>query len=147
MLCAHLIKPFEDGRGVCGFSAAAGPEGKRSLLRAAKAFIATRRYHPLKLMEDNIAIIGVHLGHLDARSAVLAKELDELFRLYGAGKIKPIIGKTFALEEAAAAHRYIQPAERRQGGAASGLAAVVAYKLAALLLRANHFWFIQYLPR
>lgn len=92
---------------IYGFSAAAGPEGKRSLWRAAKAFIATRRYHPLKLMESNTAIIGVHLGHLDARSAVLAKELDELFRLYGAGKIKPIIGKTFTLEEAAAAHRYI----------------------------------------
>lgn len=49
----------------------------------------------------------MHLGHLDARSAVLAKELDEPFRLYGAGKIKPIISKTFALEEAAAAHSYI----------------------------------------
>lgn len=92
---------------VYGFSAAAGPEGKPSLLRAAKAYIATRRYHPLKLMDSNTAIIGVQMGHLDARRAVLAKELDEVFQLYGAGKIKPIIGKTFALEEAAAAHRYV----------------------------------------
>lgn len=92
---------------IYGFSAAAGPEGKRSLWRAAKAFIATRRYHPLKLMQENTAIIGVHLGHLDARSVVLAKELDELFRLYSAGKIKPVISKIFPLEEAAAAHRYI----------------------------------------
>lgn len=92
---------------IFGFSAAAGPDGRRSLWRAAKAYVATRRFHPLKLMADNRAIIGVHLGHLDARSAVLAKELDELFRLYSAGKIKPVIGKTFPLEEAAAAHRYI----------------------------------------
>lgn len=91
---------------IYGFSSAAGPEGKPSLLRAAKAFLATRRYHPLKLMQENTAIIGVHLGHLDARGAVLAKELAEVFRLYSVGKIKPIIGKTFALEEAAA-HRYI----------------------------------------
>jgi NADPH:quinone reductase-like Zn-dependent oxidoreductase len=92
---------------VFGFSAAAGPDGKRSLWRAAKAYIATRRFHPLKLMGDNTAIIGVHLGHLETRSAILAKELDELFWLYSAGKIKPLIGKTFPLEEAAAAHRYI----------------------------------------
>ena len=58
-------------------------------------------------MSDNIAVIGVHLGRLESRSAILAKELDELFRLYSVGKIKPLIGKTFPLEEAAAAHRYI----------------------------------------
>ena len=49
------------------------------LAGVAKAYVATRRYHPMKLMQENTAIIGVHLGHLDARSAVLAKELDELF--------------------------------------------------------------------
>jgi NADPH:quinone reductase-like Zn-dependent oxidoreductase len=93
---------------IYGFSAAAGPEGKRSLWRAGKAYVATRRYHPLKLMADNTTIIGVHLGHLgETRGAILAKELDELFRLYSAGKIKPVIAKTFPLEEAAAAHRYI----------------------------------------
>jgi NADPH:quinone reductase-like Zn-dependent oxidoreductase len=96
---------------IYGFSSAAGPEGKRSLWRAAKAYVATRRYHPLKLMADNTAVIGVHLGHLETRSAILAKELDELFQLYSAGKIKPVIGKTFPLEEAAAAHRYIHSAQ------------------------------------
>jgi NADPH:quinone reductase-like Zn-dependent oxidoreductase len=97
---------------IFGFSAAAGADGKRNLWRAAKAYVATRRrYHPLKLMSDNTAIIGVHLGHLETRSAILAKELDELFRLYTAGKIKPVIGKTFPLEEAAATHRYIHGAQ------------------------------------
>src|SRR5215831_13000789 len=97
---------------IFGFSAAAGPDGKRNLWRAAKAYVATRRYHPLKLMSDNTAIIGVHLGHLgEIRGTTLANELDELFRLYSAGKIKPVIAKTFPLEEAAAAHRYIH---RRQ---------------------------------
>src|SRR5215468_4820686 len=58
---------------IFGFSAAAGPEGKRNLWRAAKAYVTTRRYHPLKLMSDNTAIIGVHLGHLETRSAILAR--------------------------------------------------------------------------
>jgi len=96
---------------VFGFSAAARPDGKRNLWRAAKAYVATRRFHPLKLMSDNTAIIGVHLGHLETRNAILAKELDELFRLYSAGKIKPVIGKTYPLEEAAAAHRYIHSSQ------------------------------------
>ena len=58
-------------------------------------------------MRDNTAIIGVHLGRLGSRGAILAKELGELFGLYSAGKIKPVIGKMFPLEQAAAAHRYI----------------------------------------
>jgi NADPH:quinone reductase-like Zn-dependent oxidoreductase len=92
---------------VYGFSAAAGPEGKRSLLRGAKALAQTPRFHPLKLMEKNIAVIGVNLGRMQARGALLRSEMGELFRMYVEGKIKPVIGKTFPLAEAAAAHRYI----------------------------------------
>ncbi len=92
---------------VYGFSAAAGGEGKKSLARAGKAFLQTARFHPLKLMQRNLAIIGVNLGGLRSRGAVLRGELDEIFRMYSAGQIKPVIGKTFPLTEAAAAHRYI----------------------------------------
>jgi NADPH:quinone reductase-like Zn-dependent oxidoreductase len=92
---------------VYGFSAAAGPSGKRSLLRALRALIATPRFHPLTMMSKNAAVIGVNLGNLRSRSALLRSELDELFRLYGAGKVKPVISKTFPLEQGAAAHQYI----------------------------------------
>ena len=92
---------------VYGFSAAAGPSGKRSLWRAAKAFAQTPRFHPLKLMERNIAVIGVHLGHMPDRIGLMQAQLGEIFRMYAAGQIKPVIGKTFPLNEAAAAHRYI----------------------------------------
>jgi len=90
-----------------GFSSTAGPEGKKSLMRAGMALLQTPRFHPLKLMASNIAVIGVNLGRLQARAAVLAGEIDELFKLYAAGKIKPVIAKTFPLGEAAAAHRYM----------------------------------------
>jgi synaptic vesicle membrane protein VAT-1 len=92
---------------IFGFSAAAGPQGKKSWLRAGRALLETPRFHPLKLMAANIAVIGVNLGRLHARAAVLAGEMDELFKLYAAGKIKPVIAKTFPLGEAAAAHQYI----------------------------------------
>jgi synaptic vesicle membrane protein VAT-1 len=99
---------------VYGFSAAAGPEGKRSLLRGAIALAQTPRFHPLKLMSENHAVIGVNLGRMPSRGSLLRNELEELFRMYGAGKIKPVIGKTFPLTEAAAAHRYIH--ERKNVG-------------------------------
>jgi NADPH:quinone reductase-like Zn-dependent oxidoreductase len=68
----------------------------------------------MKLMSANIAVIGVNLGRLQSRGALLRGELDEVFRMYATGKIKPVIGKSFPLVEAAAAHRYIQ--ERKNIG-------------------------------
>jgi len=92
---------------VFGFSAAAGPDGKRSAVRALKAIMQTPRISPLKLMERNIAVIGVHLGRMEGREAVLGREMEELMRMYSAGSIQPVVGKTFPLEQAAKAHRYI----------------------------------------
>jgi synaptic vesicle membrane protein VAT-1 len=99
---------------VYGFSAAAGPDGKKSWLRGLRALMKTPRFHPLKLMALNHAIIGVNLGKMQSRGAVLRGELDELFRMYSAGKIKPVIGKSFPLADAAAAHRFIH--ERKNIG-------------------------------
>ena len=92
---------------VYGFSAAAGADGKKSAIRGTKAFLQTPRFHPLKLMARNISIIGVNLGRMPARGALLRGELDEIFKMYTAGKVKPVIGKTFPLADAAAAHKYI----------------------------------------
>ncbi len=92
---------------VFGFSAAAGPSGKRSLPRAAKAFAQMPRISPLKLMENNHAVIGVHLGRMHGREEVLRREMEEILALYSAGRIQPVVGKTFPLDQAAAAHRYI----------------------------------------
>jgi NADPH2:quinone reductase len=49
---------------VFGFSAAAGPDGKRNLWRAAKAYVATRRYHPLKLMSDQDRAAGFEVAEM-----------------------------------------------------------------------------------
>ncbi|MFZ0581915.1 MAG: zinc-binding dehydrogenase [Candidatus Acidiferrales bacterium] len=99
---------------VYGFSAAAGPEGKKSNLRSVRALAQTPRFHPLKLMSQNISVIGISLGKLAARGAMLRGELEEIFKLYAAGKVKPVIGKTFPFADAASAHKYIQ--ERKNIG-------------------------------
>jgi synaptic vesicle membrane protein VAT-1 len=92
---------------IYGFSAAAGNNGKRNPLKGLTAVLQTPRFHPLRLMRDNISVVGVSLGGLRARPALLQSEMDEIFRLWGAGKIGPIVGKTFPLAQAAEAHRYL----------------------------------------
>ena len=91
-----------------GFSSAAGTDGKPNRLRSLQAFLQTPKFQPLELMSKNVSVIGVHLGRLQAKAEVLRSELAEIFRLYGEGKIKPVIAKTFTLEQAADAHRLIQ---------------------------------------
>src|SRR5690348_16317138 len=92
---------------VYGMSAAAGPDGKRSLIRGLTALLQIPRFNPLELMRRGVSVMGINLGAMEARPAVLRGELEEIFRLYAAGKIKPVIGKIFPLDQAAAAHRYI----------------------------------------
>jgi NADPH:quinone reductase len=50
----------------------------------------------------------VNLGRVRSRGSLLRKELEDIFRLYADGKIKPVISKMFLLEQAADAHQYVQ---------------------------------------
>jgi NADPH:quinone reductase-like Zn-dependent oxidoreductase len=93
---------------VYGFSVAAGPDGKQSWLRGLKALMQTPKFNPLDLMKKGTAVIGVNLGQARSRGDHLHGELNEIFRLYGEGKIKPVVSKTFPLEQASAAHQYVQ---------------------------------------
>jgi NADPH:quinone reductase-like Zn-dependent oxidoreductase len=92
---------------VYGFSAAAGGDGKKSWMRGLMALAQTAKFHPLRLMRDNISVSGVNLGVLETRGALVRRELDDLFRMYGAGEIKPVIAKKFYLEQGAEAHQFI----------------------------------------
>jgi NADPH:quinone reductase-like Zn-dependent oxidoreductase len=99
---------------VYGASSAVGPDGRRDLWRGLKMLLQTRWYFPLKLIERNLSVIGVHIGRMRGREALLRREMEEIFRMYQAGEIKPVIGKTFPLAEAAEAHRFIH--ERKNIG-------------------------------
>jgi NADPH:quinone reductase-like Zn-dependent oxidoreductase len=92
---------------VYGFSAASNAAGKRSLVRGGTALLQTPSFKPLDMMSKNIAVIGVHMGRLDAKQAVMRREMGALLEMYAAGQIKPLVGKTFPLAQAADAHRYI----------------------------------------
>jgi NADPH:quinone reductase-like Zn-dependent oxidoreductase len=102
------------GRLVCfGLSnASAGLEPSR--LRALLSVVCLPWFHPIKLMNDNKAVMGVNLGHLWDHIGRLRGEMASLLADHAAGRIRPVVGKTFPLVEASAAHRYMQ--ERRNVG-------------------------------
>lgn len=97
-----------------GFSVAAGPDGKMDRIRGAKALMQTPKFNPLDLMKKGAAVIGVNLSQARLRGDHLHGEMSEIFRMYAAGKIKPVISKAFPLDQAAAAHQYMQ--ERKNAG-------------------------------
>jgi NADPH:quinone reductase-like Zn-dependent oxidoreductase len=102
------------GRLVCfGLSQASSGMGP-SRLRALMAVLQLPWFHPIKLMNDNKAVVGVNLGHLWDHIGMLRREMLGLLADYDAGRIKPIVGKTFPLADAAKAHRFLQ--ERQNVG-------------------------------
>jgi NADPH:quinone reductase-like Zn-dependent oxidoreductase len=72
------------------------------------------RFHPLRLMHENKAVIGIHLGRLWDQTDLLHEAMQALLQLYVQGQINPVIAHAFPLAEAPAAHRYLQ--ERRNIG-------------------------------
>jgi len=62
---------------------------------------------PLGLMNRNLTVSGVNIGHLWGQMAILREELQAVLVLWDQGKIKPLIDRTYPFADAAAAHRRI----------------------------------------
>jgi NADPH2:quinone reductase len=70
---------------------------------------------PALLVGRNVAVAGFYLGRLQRlQPNVVRQAAHDLLRLWGAGLIHPVVGATFPLAEAAAAHRLVE--ERRSTG-------------------------------
>jgi NADPH:quinone reductase-like Zn-dependent oxidoreductase len=85
-----------------------------SWIAAIPKFLAIPWFHPARIMNDNKAVIGVNLGHLWDQIPMLRREMLALLDDWAAGRIAPVVGKTFPLADAAGAHRYLQ--ERQNVG-------------------------------
>jgi NADPH:quinone reductase-like Zn-dependent oxidoreductase len=81
---------------------------RRSLWHTLRTIVAMPKFGPLSLMNQNRAVMGLNLGHLWTESRQLGAAMDEILALVAAGHLRPIVAKTFPLEQAADAHRYIQ---------------------------------------
>lgn len=113
-----LKKAFEllahTGRLICyGVSSAAQGKARR-LVPALWEIMGTPKFSPIKMMNKNRGVFGVHIGHLWHRYEILQEEMQILIDLLEQGKLDPVIDSTFPLEKAAEAHNYIQ--ERKNFG-------------------------------
>lgn len=92
---------------IYGLSSAA-PGETRNWWKALRAWFATPRFDPLSMINRNRGVFGLHLGHLWEQSRQLAPLVDMLISELSAGRLTPVVARTFPLERAADAHRYIQ---------------------------------------
>jgi NADPH:quinone reductase-like Zn-dependent oxidoreductase len=92
---------------VFGLSAAA-PSERRNFWRAFRAWMATPRFNPLSLINRNRGVFGLHVGHLWDERRQLTPLMDMLVNELRAGRISPVVARTFPLDRAADAHRFIQ---------------------------------------
>jgi NADPH:quinone reductase-like Zn-dependent oxidoreductase len=101
--------------GVFGISSAVTRK-RRSILALLTALARTPwfQFHPLTLMDANKGVFGVNLGHLWGEVHRLHGWGLDLMDLYEKGVVKPVIGRSFKFDEAAAAHHFIQ--DRRNIG-------------------------------
>jgi NADPH:quinone reductase-like Zn-dependent oxidoreductase len=92
---------------IFGLSSAAGGE-QRSLLRAFRAWWATPRFNPMSLINRNRGVFGLHVGHLWDERRQLAPIMSMLLQELSAGRLQPVVSRTFPLDRVADAHRFIQ---------------------------------------
>ena len=84
------------------------PSAKRRLWPAVKGLLSMPRFSPVRLMNDNRSVMGLHVGHLWSEKKRLRRCLDEIVRQVRDGGLTPQIDGTFSFAEAAAAHHYLQ---------------------------------------
>lgn len=92
---------------IFGLSAAA-PGERRSYWKALRAWLSTRGFDPMSLINRNRGVFGLHVGHLWTERHALAPIMEMLLSELAAGRLTPIVARTFPLDHAADAHRFIQ---------------------------------------
>lgn len=102
----RLLAPL--GRLVMFGASRIAPSRTRDYLTILKTLWAMPRFKSLSLINRNRGVFGLNAGHLwDARDQ-LAPLVKMLLQEFEAGRLKPIVARTFPLERAADAHAYIQ---------------------------------------
>lgn len=81
---------------------------RRSSWRVLQSWWAMKSFSPLSMINRNRGVFGLNLGHLWDERRQLQPLMDLLLSELNAGRLTPIVARTFPLERAGDAHRYIQ---------------------------------------
>jgi NADPH:quinone reductase-like Zn-dependent oxidoreductase len=87
------------------------PSTSRRVLTAAWQLLRMPRFGLVRLMNENHGVLGFNLGHLWEEMERLRTYLVKVLEFYRAGHVRPQIARTFPLEQAAAAHAFMQARE------------------------------------
>ena len=90
-----------------GLSAAV-PTMRMNWLTAAYEYLTSPRFSAMRLMDDNKAVVGYHMGRMQTERDLIRRECAEIASLWETGKIDPVVGKVFPYTEAPEAHRFMQ---------------------------------------
>jgi NADPH:quinone reductase-like Zn-dependent oxidoreductase len=91
---------------VYGVSAIA-PGERRSWWDAVRTMMQMPSFKALSLMNRNRGVFGLNLGHLWDEQRALGSAMQFLLQELGAGRLRPVVARTYPLERAADAHRFI----------------------------------------
>jgi len=101
-----LLAPF--GRLVIyGVSGVASGE-RRNWWRVGRVLMQLPSFKPVSMMNHNRGVFGLNLGHLWDQRRQLAAAMDILLQEVDTERLRPVVAKTFPLERAADAHRFMQ---------------------------------------
>lgn len=83
---------------------------KRSIFTAVKQLAQTPFFHPLKLMNVNRGVFGLNVLQIfdPKNQAIAVKSMNSIVERFEKGEFRVVVGKTFPLSEAGAAHSYLQ---------------------------------------
>jgi NADPH:quinone reductase-like Zn-dependent oxidoreductase len=101
------------GRVACYGVSVNAPGKRRNLWAVAKMAASLPLWNPISLMNANKTVTGVNMGHLFDHQSLLRPQLDALVRLFDQGTIKPFVDRSFAFDDAPAAHHYLHDRKAR----------------------------------
>jgi NADPH:quinone reductase-like Zn-dependent oxidoreductase len=81
---------------------------RRNTWRVLRGWWAMKRFDPLSLINRNKGVFGLNLGHLWDEQRQLQPLMELILSELRAGRLKPIVARTFPFERVADAHRFIQ---------------------------------------
>jgi NADPH:quinone reductase-like Zn-dependent oxidoreductase len=102
----RLLAPL--GRLVIYGVSTLAPGERRRWWRVAQGLLQMPTFKPLSLMNRNRGVFGLNLGHLWDERRQLGAAMQALLEDVDAGRLRPIVARTFPLERAADAHRFLQ---------------------------------------
>jgi len=81
---------------------------RRNWWRVGRVLMQLPSFKPVSMMNHNRGVFGLNLGHLWDQRRQLAAAMDILLQEVDTERLRPVVAKTFPLERAADAHRFMQ---------------------------------------